>query len=99
VNCGCGGSTDLDAALDALDSGQFAGVGLDGFDPEPPEYHAALVDRPNVVRTPNLMGLGRQATAATFADAAPGIVDVLVGRPPAGVTNPKWTQAQPLRQD
>jgi D-3-phosphoglycerate dehydrogenase len=89
---------DLDAALDALDSGSLAGVGLDGFDPEPPEYHA-LFDRPNVVLTPHQMGLSRQATAATFADPAGGIVDVLAGRPPAGVANPKWTQAQPLRQD
>jgi D-3-phosphoglycerate dehydrogenase / 2-oxoglutarate reductase len=98
VNCGRGGLVDLDATLDALDSGRLAGVGLDVFDPEPPVHHA-LFDRPNVVLTPHLMGLTRRATAATFADAARGIVDVLAGRPPAAVANPDWTEAQLLQRD
>jgi D-3-phosphoglycerate dehydrogenase len=34
------------------------------------------------------MGLTRKATAATFADAAQGVVDVLSGRRPAAVANP-----------
>jgi D-3-phosphoglycerate dehydrogenase len=93
VNCGRGGLVDFDATLDALDSGQLAGVGLDVFDPEPPEHHA-LFDRPNVVLTPHLMGLTRRATAVTFADAARGIVDVLAGRPPAAVANPDWTKSR-----
>jgi D-3-phosphoglycerate dehydrogenase / 2-oxoglutarate reductase len=98
VNCGRGGLVNLDAALDALDSGQLAGVGLDVFDPEPPEHHD-LFDRPNVVLTPHLMGLSRRATAATFADAARGIADVLAGRRPAAVANPDWTEAKLLRRD
>jgi D-3-phosphoglycerate dehydrogenase / 2-oxoglutarate reductase len=89
VNCGRGGLLDLDAALAALDSGRLAGVGLDVFEPEPPKHHA-LFDHPNVVLTPHLMGLTRRATAATFADAARGIVDVLAGRQPATVANPDW---------
>lgn len=98
VNCGRGALVDLDAALDALDSGQLAGIGLDVFDPEPPEHHPVF-DRPNVVLTPHLMGLTRRATAATFADAARGIVDVLAGRTPAAVANPDWAQTQLLRRD
>ena len=98
VNCGRGALVDLDAALDALDSGQVAGIGLDVFDPEPPEHHPVF-DRPNVVLTPHLMGLTRRATAATFADAAGGIVDVLAGRTPAAVANPDWAQTQLLRRD
>jgi D-3-phosphoglycerate dehydrogenase / 2-oxoglutarate reductase len=90
VNCGRGGLLDLDAALGALESGRLAGVGLDVFDPEPPQHHP-LFDHPNVVLTPHLMGLTRRATAATFADAARGILDVLAGRRPAAVANPDWT--------
>jgi len=41
------------------------------------------------VLTPHLMGLTRCATAATFADAARGVTDVLAGRQPAAVANPK----------
>ena len=36
VNCGRGGSIDLDAVYAALRAGRLGGVGLDVFDPEPP---------------------------------------------------------------
>lgn len=92
VNCGRGGLTDLDAVHAALLDGRLGGVGLDVFDPEPPEHHP-LFDHPDVVLTPHLMGLSRQGTAATFVDAAQGVADVLAGRPPAAVANPGWDQA------
>jgi D-3-phosphoglycerate dehydrogenase len=94
VNCGRGGLLDLDAALAALESGQLAGVGLDVFDPEPPQHHP-LFDRPDVVLTPHVMGLSLRATAATFADAARGVVDVLAARRPAAVANPDWVLTAP----
>jgi D-3-phosphoglycerate dehydrogenase / 2-oxoglutarate reductase len=43
-----------------------------------------------VVLTPHLMGMTRRAAAATFVDAARGVVDVLAGRRPAAVANPEW---------
>jgi D-3-phosphoglycerate dehydrogenase / 2-oxoglutarate reductase len=92
INCGRGGLVDLDAALVALESGQLGGVGLDVFENEPPEHHA-LFDHHDVVLTPHLMGMTRRAAAATFVDAARGIVDVLAGRPPAAVANPEWVDA------
>jgi D-3-phosphoglycerate dehydrogenase / 2-oxoglutarate reductase len=89
INCSRGGLVDLDAALAALESGRLAGVGLDVFEPEPPD-HDSLFDHPDVVLTPHLMGMTRRAAAATFVDAARGIVDVLAGRRPAAVANPNW---------
>ncbi len=89
INCGRGGLVDLDAALAALESGRLAGVGLDVFENEPPVHHA-LFDHDDVVLTPHLMGMTRGAAAATFVDAARGIVDVLAGRRPAAVANPEW---------
>jgi D-3-phosphoglycerate dehydrogenase len=94
VNCGRGGLLDLDAALAALESGRLGGVGLDVFDPEPPPHHP-LFDHPDVVLTPHLMGLTRRATAATFAAAARGVGDVLVGRRPAALANPDWQPTVP----
>jgi D-3-phosphoglycerate dehydrogenase len=35
----------------------------------------------------------RRAAAATFLDAARGVVDVLAGRRPAAVANPDWVDA------
>ncbi len=94
INCGRGALIDADAVLDALVAGQLSGVGLDVFEPEPPAHHA-LFDHPDVVLTPHLMGLSRRATAATFADAARGVADVLAGRRPAALANPAWTPAPP----
>jgi D-3-phosphoglycerate dehydrogenase len=91
VNCGRGSLIDNDAAYDALVAGRIAGLGLDVFDPEPPQHHP-LFDHPDVVLTPHVMGLSRQATAATFTAAATGVVDVLEGREPAAVANPRWRQ-------
>lgn len=95
VNCGRGGLLDLDAVYAALQDGRLGGVGLDVFDPEPPEHHP-LFDHPDVVLTPHVMGLSRQGTAATFVDAAQGVLDVLTGRKPAAVANPGWVQAANL---
>jgi D-3-phosphoglycerate dehydrogenase / 2-oxoglutarate reductase len=97
INCGRGGLVDLDAAFAALQSGRLAGVGLDVFDPEPPRHHP-LFDHLNVVLTPHLMGMTRRASAATFADAARGVVDVLAGRSPAAVANPDWADHIPVRR-
>jgi D-3-phosphoglycerate dehydrogenase / 2-oxoglutarate reductase len=92
INCGRGGLLDLDAALEALESGQLSGVGLDVFEPEPPVHHA-IFDHPGVSLTPHTMGLTRRGTELTFADAAQGVVDVLAGRKPAAVANPDWVRA------
>jgi phosphoglycerate dehydrogenase-like enzyme len=94
VNCGRGSLIDNDAAFQALVDGRLGGIGLDVFDPEPPQHHA-LFDHPDVVLTPHLMGLSTQATAATFTAAAAGVVDVLDGRQPVAVANPGWNHAEP----
>ena len=96
VNCGRGGLIDIDAVYAALQDGRLGGVGLDVFEPEPPSHHP-LFDHPDVVLTPHLMGLSRQGTAATFTDAAQGVLDVLTGTRPAAVANPGWdTSAKPV---
>ncbi|WP_255769010.1 NAD(P)-dependent oxidoreductase [Pseudarthrobacter sulfonivorans] len=87
INCSRGGLVDLDAAHEALLSGQLGGLGLDVYDPEPPAHHAVF-DHGNVVLTPHLMGFTRQGMAHTVRDAAKGAVDVLAGRSPAAVATP-----------
>ncbi len=87
INCSRGGLIDLNAAYEALQSGQLSGLGLDVYDPEPPAHHP-LFDHPSVVLTPHLMGFTRQGMAHTVRDAAQGAVDVLAGRKPAAVATP-----------
>ncbi len=87
VNCGRGALIDLDAALVGLQSGKIGGLGLDVFDPEPPQRHEIFLHE-NVVLTPHVMGLSIQSTQTTFIDAAQGVADVLQGRTPKAIANP-----------
>ncbi|MDQ0276501.1 phosphoglycerate dehydrogenase-like enzyme [Arthrobacter silviterrae] len=87
INCSRGGLVDLNAARQALLSGQLSGLGLDVYDPEPPAHHP-LFDHENVVLTPHLMGFTQQGMAHTVRDAAQGAIDVLAGRAPAAVAAP-----------
>ena len=65
ISVGRGGTTDTDALIAALESGNLAGAGLDVTDPEPlPEGHP-LWDIPNVVISPHTAagsGLSRENT-------------------------------------
>ena len=86
INCSRGALIDLDAALESLNSGKLAGIGLDVFEPEPPKHHP-IFDHENTVLTPHVMGLSEQATLATFIDAAKGVRDVLSGTQPRAIAN------------
>ena len=86
INCGRGGLVDLDAADAALRDGSVGGLGLDVYEQEPPQRHAVF-DHENVVLTPHVMGLSKQATVATYQAAAEGVRAVLEGRTPSAVAD------------
>lgn len=88
VNCSRGGIVNLDAAYDALKSGQLHGLGLDSFDPEPAVWHKVF-DLPNVVLTPHVMGLSERAKLRTFEHAAQAVKDFLEGRNTFTSVNPQ----------
>jgi D-3-phosphoglycerate dehydrogenase/(S)-sulfolactate dehydrogenase len=87
VNCSRGALIDLDAAHEALHNGRLAGLGLDVYDPEPPEHHAVF-DHPNTVLTPHLMGFTDRAMALTIQAAVLGAAAVLRGEQPIAVATP-----------
>jgi D-3-phosphoglycerate dehydrogenase len=87
VNCSRGALIDLDAAHDALQDGRLAGLGLDVYDPEPPEHHPVF-DHPNTVLTPHLMGFTQRAMALTIQAAVEGAAAVLRGERPLAVAAP-----------
>jgi phosphoglycerate dehydrogenase-like enzyme len=84
INCSRGGLIDLEAALEALESGRLGGLGLDVFDPEPPIHHQ-IFDHPRVSLSPHVMGFTQQSMANTVRDAVLGVQAVLDGRIPAAV--------------
>ena len=51
-----GATYDLDALMDAMESGHLAGVGLDVTDPEPLPQGHPLWTRDNVIITPHIAG-------------------------------------------
>ena len=62
VNAGRGALVDVDALLEALDSGQLAGYAADGVDLEPPGAGDRLIHHPRTIITPHSAAL----TASTY---------------------------------
>jgi phosphoglycerate dehydrogenase-like enzyme len=67
----------LDDLLAALESGRLSGVGLDVFDPEPPDSAHPLFRHPAVLCTPHALGLSRRARANLARQCAEGIASAL----------------------
>jgi phosphoglycerate dehydrogenase-like enzyme len=82
INTARGALVDSQALASAVRSGQLAGAGLDVFteEPLPPERNPFL-DLPNVVLTPHLGGVTREANARSRAMPVDNIIAFLEGRP------------------
>jgi len=82
VNTSRGGLVDLDALLDALESGQLAGVALDVLPQEPPPEHHPLLSHPRALITPHVAWYSEEAELELRRKAAQNIVDwARTGRP------------------
>ena len=90
VNLGRGGLiSSFDDLLAALEAGSLCGLGLDVFEPEPPDPSHPLFRHPRVLVSPHALGLSRQARRQTFTEVAEGIAAVLAGERPRAVANPE----------
>jgi len=85
INTARGPVVDEAALLAALESGHLGGAGLDTFDLEPLPQGHPLARLPQVLLTPHVAGVTRQAALRVATLTAANIVDHLAGRPlPAG---------------
>ena len=53
LNIGRGPLVDVDALVDAVESGKLAGAGLDVFEPEPPPRESPVRGHPRIIATPH----------------------------------------------
>jgi D-3-phosphoglycerate dehydrogenase / 2-oxoglutarate reductase len=82
VNTARGGLVDLDALLDALQSGQLAGAALDVLPEEPPPKGHPLLTHPRALITPHVAWYSAEAEVELRRKAAQNIVDLAsTGRP------------------
>jgi phosphoglycerate dehydrogenase-like enzyme len=89
VNVARGGLVDETALLDALESGQVGGAGLDVYAHEPPDPDSPLLRHPRVIATPHTGGL----TEVMFRRSA-GLFAANLQRWAAGET-PRWAVNEP----
>jgi D-3-phosphoglycerate dehydrogenase len=88
VNCARGEIVDEGALSEALRAGTIAGAAVDVFATEPP-VGSPLLTAPNVVFTPHLGASTAEAQARAGAIVAEQVIQVLAGRRPEFVVNPK----------
>jgi D-3-phosphoglycerate dehydrogenase len=82
VNTARGGLVDLDALLDALQSGRLAGAALDVLPDEPPPKGHPLLTHPRALVTPHVAWYSAEAEVELRRKAAQNIVDLAsTGRP------------------
>lgn len=88
VNFGRGALIEsLDVLCEGLDAGHLAGVGLDVFDPEPPDASHPFFSRPDVIVTPHVLGTTQGAMRQIFESMALDMAAVLSGGSPRHVAN------------
>ncbi len=78
-----------DLLLEALQNGTLAGVGLDVFDPEPPDFKHALFQHPNCIASPHALAMTTGAMFKVFKSMAEDVAAVLTGNRPRFVVNPE----------
>ena len=78
----------LDDLLEALESGRLRGVGLDVFEPEPPDVSHPLFAHPRVLCSPHALWRTPRAVEGIFREMSEGVLAALRGERPAAVANP-----------
>jgi D-3-phosphoglycerate dehydrogenase / 2-oxoglutarate reductase len=83
VNTARGGIVNEDALYNALKSGKLRGAGLDVLDKEPPDADNKLFSLENVIFSPHMAGVTKEASDRMAVTAVENILSVFDGHPNA----------------
>jgi len=90
INLARGGLMEnLDVLYEAMTDGPLAGVGLDVFDPEPPDVNHPIFQLQNCLTSPHAIAMTERAMHRSFKSMATDMAAVLGGRKPRFVVNPE----------
>ena len=89
VNTSRGPVIDEKALVLALQQNIIGGAGLDVFDKEPLSKDSPLLQLDNVVMTPHSAALTNECVIRMATDAAARVIEVLSGKRPLNIANPK----------
>jgi phosphoglycerate dehydrogenase-like enzyme len=90
INLARGGIIEsLDVLYEALTNGPLAGVGLDVFEPEPPDVDHPLFKLENCLTSPHAICMSERAMYRSFKMMAEDMAAVLEDRKPRFVANPE----------
>lgn len=78
----------LDALYDALKSGRLGGVGLDVFDPAPPDISHPIFTLRNCLASPHAMATSEGAMNKIFKSMTDDMLAVMRNEPPKFIVNP-----------
>jgi phosphoglycerate dehydrogenase-like enzyme len=79
----------LDVLYEALTAGPLGGVGLDVFDPEPPDVRHPIFRLDNCLTSPHAICMSKRAMYRSFKMMAEDMAAVLEGRKPRFAANPE----------
>lgn len=89
INVARGPLVDVDALIEALDSGKLAGAGLDVFDEEPPAADYPIRFHPKAVLTPHSASTTDAGRARIEQMAVARVLEFFSGQRPKDVCNPR----------
>jgi phosphoglycerate dehydrogenase-like enzyme len=79
----------LDVLYEALTNGPLAGVGLDVFEPEPPDVNHPIFKLDNCLTSPHAICMSKRAMYRSFKMMAEDMAAVLEGQKPRFAANPE----------
>lgn len=96
INVARGPLVDMDALIEALDSGKLAGAGIDVFDEEPPAPDYPIRFHPKVILTPHIASTTADGRARIEQMAVARALEFFRGEKPKDICNPQvWEKRRP----